>query len=377
MPMLWLLRFMLMLPISIAEDGKIRFRWWSLPVAVTFLAWLVIAVLGVFSVHVHLDPIRGDNKHFHVWDLVPQYCGAFNTCYIFCLPYTSWAATSKAISMLDQWQRVEDLVSVLRGSMPVPGLRRRVWFYSFLSISMPVSMFLLTLNQKYASDEPWMAPITIHLFGYSMLAACFWNLSCRGLAAVARQQASFLVEDFQRLGVQALHNHRSVWLGMVRVLDLLSCCWGRVHSMLLLMSFVSFVSVCFLLICLLVEKDFDRRFFWLMAVVCYCFSITASVCNSAHIATDAMRRPTMKQLLQLSLTHRDKATLTEIWRFLYDINISSPKVTITGLAILSRTSIISFFTLANTYIFVVSQFAISVENTESNFSEDPFLLDDY
>lgn len=40
--------------------------------------------------------------------------------------------------------------------------------------------------------------------------------------------------------------------------------------------------------------------------------------------------------------------------------------------------LLQFFTLANTYICVVSQFAISVENTKANFSEDPFqlMLDD-
>lgn len=80
--------------------------------------------------------------------------------------------------------------------MPVPGLRRRVWCYAFLSFVFPVTMCLVTLG-LYSYDEAWMAPILIHLFGYSMLATCFWNLSCRGLASVAVLQAAHLVGDFQ------------------------------------------------------------------------------------------------------------------------------------------------------------------------------------
>lgn len=74
--------------------------------ALTFLVWLVMATVGYFSIRFYLDPITGD-KHFHVWDLVPQYCNAFSMCYIFLMPYTSWGTASEALTMLEQWQRVE------------------------------------------------------------------------------------------------------------------------------------------------------------------------------------------------------------------------------------------------------------------------------
>lgn len=76
---------------------------------------------------------------------------------------------------------------------------------------------------------------------------------------------------------------------MARVLDLLSICWGRTHAVLLLLSFVSFVSIIFLLLCVMRATEFDNRFIWLAAVMLYCFGIITSVCNSAHIATDAVR----------------------------------------------------------------------------------------
>lgn len=87
--------------------GCFRFRWLSLAMALTLAVWLVLVVLSYYLVRFHLDPVSDDRKHFHVWDLVLQYGAAVGVSYIAFMPYTSWATARKAVTLIEQWQRVE------------------------------------------------------------------------------------------------------------------------------------------------------------------------------------------------------------------------------------------------------------------------------
>ncbi|XP_034234332.1 uncharacterized protein LOC117641270 [Thrips palmi] len=121
MPIVWMLRLMLMLPVTVLSNGNFRFRWLSVPVALSFATWLVLVVISYYTVRFRLDPVSVDGKHFHVWDLVPKYASSFTLIYIVFMPYTNWALTGSTIEMIERWKRVQRL--------GVAGLRqhRRIW----------------------------------------------------------------------------------------------------------------------------------------------------------------------------------------------------------------------------------------------------------
>ncbi|XP_034234316.1 uncharacterized protein LOC117641261 [Thrips palmi] len=138
MPLLWTLRFLLMLPVSINAQGSLRFKWVSLPTALTLAVWLLLAVLAYYQVRFHLDPVSDDRKHFHVWDLVLQYGAAISFSYVAFLPYTSWATAGRAVDLFGQWRRVEVQVATLREGAAVVRLRAWATALSVVCFAVPV-----------------------------------------------------------------------------------------------------------------------------------------------------------------------------------------------------------------------------------------------
>ncbi|XP_034235164.1 uncharacterized protein LOC117641720 [Thrips palmi] len=183
--------------------------------------------------------------------------------------------------------------------------------------------------------------------------------------------AEAMAQDLERLGVRGLRAHRRVWLGLSKVLSLLSETWGRTHTLVLGLLFVSFASLSFLLLHIVLTRDMLSSIWWF--IISYVLTVWSiySICNSAQHATDSLRRPATKQLLTMSYSAKDDKTKIEILHFLRDIEIERPRVSMCRLTVLSRSSILSLFALANTYIVVLSQFTISVEMAETNFTEDP------
>lgn len=92
----------------------------------------------------------------------------------------------------------------------------------------------------------------------------------------------------QRLGVVGLRRHRRLWLGMVKVMYGLSKAWGRTGAVLLGIFFVSFVSISFVLMHMVVVNDLGVKSAWLVtAYVCVALGIF-SICAAAQTMTDAV-----------------------------------------------------------------------------------------
>ncbi|XP_034253560.1 uncharacterized protein LOC117652610 isoform X2 [Thrips palmi] len=215
----------------------------------------------------------------------------------------------------------------------------------------------------------WMQPALLHGTCYLLLGTFFWNIGCRLLAIVAQNQAASMIDDFQRLGLAGLRLHRRIWLGMVKVMYGLSVVWGRTQAVLLGTFFVVGVSCSFQLTHMVAVRSADDTTIWLSIAVLVAVLAVASICSSAQILTDAIRVPTRMQLFRLSFLVKDEETTTEIKQFLEEIFLEHPKMSICRLGVLSKSSIVYIFALANTYIVVLSQFALSIETTTTNFDE--------
>ncbi|XP_034253569.1 uncharacterized protein LOC117652610 isoform X3 [Thrips palmi] len=183
----------------------------------------------------------------------------------------------------------------------------------------------------------WMQPALLHGTCYLLLGTFFWNIGCRLLAIVAQNQAASMIDDFQ-----------AVLLGTFFVVGV-SCSFQLTHM----------VAV----------RSADDTTIWLSIAVLVAVLAVASICSSAQILTDAIRVPTRMQLFRLSFLVKDEETTTEIKQFLEEIFLEHPKMSICRLGVLSKSSIVYIFALANTYIVVLSQFALSIETTTTNFDE--------
>ncbi|XP_034234322.1 gustatory and odorant receptor 24-like [Thrips palmi] len=370
MPMVWMLRLMLMLPLTVLPNGNFRFRWLSVPVALSFATWLVLVVITYYTVRFRLDPVSVDGKHFHVWDLVPKYASSFSLCYIVFMPYTNWALTSRAIDMIEDLKRVQVMIAALHGATRLPRVRALAWAACAVSVGVPVLM-QATAFSALPDQAVWMTPVLLHSAAYVTLGTSFWYIACRTVSILAHNVAADMVDDCQRLGVAGLRQHRRIWLGLVKVVYGLSESWGRTQAVLLGAFFVTIVSISFLLTHMVFTNSLNKAGLWLFFTVVLVFLATISTCSAAQTMTDAVRVPAKMQLLLLSFLVRDEETTTEIVQFLEEMYLEHPKVSVCRLGVLSKASIVYIFALANTYIVVLSQFTLSIETSTTNFDVDP------
>lgn len=209
-------------------------------------------------------------------------------------------------------------MATLRGGVVVLHLRARAMALSVVCLFVPVLIEVGSSVFSPTAWRLWMLPSLAHSFSYFMLATLFWNLSCYAIASAASQMAEAMLQDFQvfrvlgegatpftrdyapsvlhdsalsptqRMGVRGLRAHRRVWLGLCKVLRLLVDLWGRTHTLVLGLLFVSLATLSFLLIHILLTSDMVSSLGWF--AISYFMTIWSiySICNSAQLATDSV-----------------------------------------------------------------------------------------
>ncbi|XP_052133614.1 uncharacterized protein LOC127752375 isoform X2 [Frankliniella occidentalis] len=371
LPLLWTLRFVLILPVTVSRDTRtVRFRWLSWTMLVTAVLWLFTSAINYAMVCHRLAPVLGTGKHFHVWEVLPKYATVVLLSYIVFLPVTCWATANRAVALVELWQRVEALATAVTGPLHLPGLRTRARIYSLGCLVLPVLMQLLALS-VLPDDRVWMMPGLVHANAFVMVSTIFWIWCCSALGALGSQVAARMPADLQRLGPQGLRAHRQIWLGLAQLLTQLGVSWGRLQTVILGLFFVAFTCISFIMTSLVLHGIWDKKMVWqgtaMSAVVIGIFGI----CNSAQIATNGVRLAAIRQLLALSLTHKDEPTRQEIISFLDNIRVERQCLTVCKLGVLSRASLLSFFSLACTYVVVLSQFTLSSEISTKKFDKLP------
>ncbi|KAE8741510.1 Gustatory receptor 7 [Frankliniella occidentalis] len=371
LPLLWTLRFLLILPVTVSRDTRtVRFRWLSWTTLVTAVLWLFTSAISCAVLRFRLAPVLGTGKHFHVWDVVPQYATVFGMSYIFFLPVACWATAGRCVALVELWQRVEALATAVTGPLHLPGLRTRARVYSLGSLVLPVliqSMAMYVLPQ----ERLWMVPAMLHTNAFVVVSTSFWLCCCSALGAFGSLVAARMPADLQRLGPQGLRAHRQIWLALAHLLTQLGVAWGRLQTLLLAVLFVSITSISFVITAYVLHGVWDKRLVWLGTVAFFVVIFIFSICNGAQIATDGVRLAAVRQLLALSVTHKDEPTCHEIICFLDDIRLERHHLTICKLGVLSRASLLSFFSLACTYVVVLSQFTLSSETSRTKFDKLP------
>ncbi|KAE8740713.1 Gustatory receptor 8, partial [Frankliniella occidentalis] len=349
------------------------FRWLSLPIALTVPSWLGLCWLASVEIGNRLSLVSGVGKHYHLWDLVPEYCTAVCLSYIYFIPVACWASSRHAVALIKFWHILETQIADLYEPIPRSGLRCRAWVFCALCILPPFAISLLSLRtSQLVEKDMWTLIINVHSFFFPCVGVGFWFFCCYGLRAVALNQAGNLLGDFQRLGVAGLRAHRRVWQRLARVLHLLCVTLGRMQIVLFTILFTCYVSISFLFTHFAIDRVWDRRS--TICAVLYAVMIVGVVttCVAAEFVSQALRRPATHQLFHLASSTKSDYILSEIQLFLADIEHLSPKATVLGFGSLGRSSIISFLSLATTYTIVLSQLTVSSETTVKKFEEVDF-----
>ncbi|KAE8751410.1 Gustatory receptor 4 [Frankliniella occidentalis] len=352
LPLLWTLRFVLILPVTVSRDTRtVRFRWLSWTTLVTAVLWMLTSAITCAVVRVRLAPVLSTGKHFHVWDVVPQYSTAIGMSYIFFLPVACWATADRCVALVELWLRVEALATAVTGPLQLPGLRTRARVYSFGSLVLPVLMQSLAMF-VLPHERLWMLPAMLHSIAFLMVGTSFWLCCCIALGAFGSLIAARMPADLQ-------------------LLNQLGVAWGRLQTLLLAILFLAITSISFVITAYVLHGIWDKRLVWLGTAVFFVVISIFNICNGAQIATDGVRLAAIRQLLALSVTHKDEPTCHEIICFLDDIRLERHHLTVCKLGGLSRASLLSFFSLACTYVVVLSQFTLSSETSRTKFDKLP------
>ncbi|KAK3926520.1 Gustatory and odorant receptor 21a [Frankliniella fusca] len=372
MPLLWTLRLLLIFPVT--HDGRaVRFRWRSWTTLITAVAWLALCANSLAAIRFRLAPVLDPDKNFHVWDLVPKIAITVGMSVVFVLPLTCWATAPRAIAFIEQFQRLEVQVAKVSGPVRLQGLRWRSWALSVISLLVSAVMQAAALA-VLPDVRIWMLPSLLHSGTLYFILWGFWVVICSAFASYCQQVTARIPADLQRLGPpQGLRAHREIWLGLAQLLSLLGDSLGRIQTMLIGVLFVIDVAVAFTVLHFVLRGIFDRRFYWSAPVLVFMQIAIISICNAAQVATDGVREDTVRQLLAMSLVYKDGATCHEIIRFLDDIHLENPHLSACRLSVLNRASTLSFFSLACTYLVVLSQFTVSSESSTTDFvTPEPF-----
>ncbi|KAJ1519172.1 hypothetical protein ONE63_011228 [Megalurothrips usitatus] len=293
MPMIWMLRLFLMLPVSITTSDTFRFRWRSSIMVATFGTWTLLVVVAYYAVRYRIDPLIDTTKHFHLWDTVPKYASAVNFCYIFFMPFTCWTTADRAVAFVEYWSIFEaEMRAALQARVSLARVTRRAWCWCAAGVGLPLLLVILSLF-TLPGEVLWLSPVLLHSFVFMTLGNAFWLLCCSTFARVADYQAGRLRSDLRRLGMRGLRAHRSIWQGMARTLDMMSASWGRTQMLLLAISFVNLTSIAFLFTHFIVDNVWESPVSWLATLMLLSAISIIAICNSAHVATSGVRNPTI------------------------------------------------------------------------------------
>ncbi|KAK3926521.1 Gustatory and odorant receptor 21a [Frankliniella fusca] len=386
MPLLWTLRLLLIFPVT--HDGRgraVRFRWRSWTMLITAVAWLALCANTLAAIRFRLAPVLDTDKNFHLWDLVPRMATTVGMGIVFTLPLTCWTTAPRAVAFIEQFQRLEVQVARLSGPVRLEGLRARAWALSAVS---PLVAVLLQAAALVAIPEVrlWMVPALMHAYSTYFILWGFWHVICSAFASYCQQVTARIPADLQRLGPpQGLRAHRKIWLGLAQLLSLLDDSLGRIQTMLVGVLFLLDVAISFTVLHFVLHGIFNKGLYWSAPVLAFMQIGVISICNSAQVATDGVnaydllptyltsldrpqvREDTVRLLLAMSLVYKDDATCNEIVRFLDDIRLENPHLSACRMSVLNRATILSFFSLACTYLVVLSQFSVSSESSTTDF----------
>ncbi|KAK3915091.1 Gustatory and odorant receptor 21a [Frankliniella fusca] len=353
MPLLWTLRLLLIFPVT--HDGRaVRFRWRSWTMLLTAVAWLAISANSLAAIHFRLAPVLDTDKNFHVWDLVPKIGITIAMSFVFTLPLTCWTKAPRAVAFIEQFQHLEVQVAELSGPVRLEGLRWRAWALSVISPLVSALMHAAALV-TIPDVRLWMLPSLLHSGILYFIVSGFWVVICSAFASYSQQVAARIPTDLQ-------------------LLTLLGDSLGPIQTMLIGLLFVTDVGVAFTVLHFVMRGIFDKRFFYSAPLLVLVQIAIISICNSAQAATDGVRKDIVRQLLAMSLVYKDDATCHEIIRFLDDIQLENPHLSAWGMSVLNRASTLSFFSLACTYLVVLSQFTVSSESSTTDFvTSEPFV----